>query len=400
MFGESVDRLAFAIRVPRLGTLDLDMVRMRILFVAAMLVWGQTALAQARATPAAVPETQDQQVTTLTARSTLVLVPTMVTAKNGEPVFTLQAKDFIVADDGIEQSVTLEEDTGGQPLALVIVVETGSSGQGHLEQYRGIGPLLESVVGAVPHRVAVVEFDSYAGVSQGFTADLDKVDAAFRKMPEGDAGGAIYDAIGVAVDMLKVQPLKYRRAILLLSETNDHGSKLKAADALKAISDTNTAIYSMGFSSTRAQVGHEASEMLGGGGPGPAGGCMADDPTIDPLAKKNKVVQAYDCLSLLAPPLRLAKIAAIAARNALRQNVPETVAHVSGGEYFKFSDAKGLQRDMVRLSNHITNRYILSFHPLSPHVGFHALQVALREYKGVKVQGRTGYWVDGDGPTP
>lgn len=363
-------------------------------------MWPQAALTQTATPQPAAPAESSDQVTTLTARTTLVLVPTMGTAKNGEPVFTLQAKDFIVTDDGIEQTVTLEEDTGGEPLALVIVVETGGSGAHQLEHYRGIGPLLESVVGAVPHRVAVVEFDSYAGVSQGFTADLDKVDSAFRKMPEGDAGGAIYDAIGIAVDMLKVQPPKYRRAILLISETNDHGSKLKAADALKAISDTNTAIYSMGFSSTRSQVGHEASEMLGGGGPGPAGGCMADDPDADPLAKKNKAVQAYDCLSLLAPPLRLAKMAAIAARNALRQNVPETVAHVSGGEYFKFSDEKGLQRDMVRLSNHISNRYMLSFHPIAPHAGFHALQVALREYRGVRVQGRTGYWVDGDGPVP
>jgi len=93
-------------------------------------------------------------------------------------------------------------------------------------------------------------------------------------------------------------------------------------------------------------------------------------------------------------------MAAIAMRNALRQNVPETVAKVSGGEYFKFSDEKGLQRDLQRLSNHISNRYMLSFHPQSPHVGFHTIGVSLKEYKGVKVQARNGYWVDGDGPTP
>src|ERR1700730_14377576 len=64
----------------------------------------------------------DAQVTTLTARTTLVLVPALVT-KNGDPVFTLQAKDFVVTDDGVPQEVKLEEDTGGEPLALVVVVE-------------------------------------------------------------------------------------------------------------------------------------------------------------------------------------------------------------------------------------------------------------------------------------
>ena len=371
-------------------------------FLGGVMMLPQAMKAQTTAqTPApTAPPAQDSQVTTLTSRTTLVLVPTMVTAKNGDPVFTLQAKDFLVTDDGVEQAVTLEEDTGGEPLALVIVVETGSSGAAQLEKYRNLSPLLEAVIGGVPHKVAVVEFDSYAGVSQSFTSDIDKINATFAKMPEGDAGGAIFDGLGLAVDMLKTQPANYRRAILLISETNDHGSKLKVADALKAISDTNTAIYSMGFSSTRGQERHETEELLGSSEPGPPGGCMAKDPNEDPAAHKNTGVKAYDCASLLLPPLRLAKMAAIAMRNALRQNVPETVAKVSGGEYFKFGDEKGLQRDLQRLSNHISNRYILSFHPQAPHVGFHTIGVSLKEYKGVKVQARNGYWVDGDGPTP
>jgi VWFA-related protein len=380
---------------------------MKKLFAAGMLLWVQMGHSSLMGqTPAAPGEAdapaagQDSQVTTLTSRTTLVLVPTMVTTKGGEPVFTLQAKDFLVTDDGIEQAVTLEEDTGGEPLALVIVVETGSSGAQQLNKYRGIGTMLDSVVGGVPHKVAVVEFDSYAGVSQSFTSDIEKVNAAFQKMPEGDAGGAIFDAVGLAVEMLKTQPPTYRRAILLITETNDHGSKLKVADAVRAISDTNTAIYSMGFSSTRAQERHETEELLGSSEPGPPGGCMAKDPNEDPAAHKNVATKGYDCLSLLAPPLRLAKMAAIAVRNALRQNVPETVAKVSGGEYFKFSDEKGLQRDLQRLSNHISNRYILSFHPQAPHVGFHTIGVTLREYKGVKLETRNGYWVDGDATAP
>jgi VWFA-related protein len=369
---------------------------MRKILTAALLLWMPIAKAQSPAAP-------DSQTATLTSRTTLVLVPTMVTTKAGEPVFTLQAKDFVVTDDGVEQKVSLEEDTGGEPLALAVVIETGGAGAQQLEKYRGLGPMLEAVVGGVEHRVAVVEFDSTAGVSLSFTADLEKVNRKFQNMEQGDAGAAIFDGLGVAVEMLSKQPTTYRRAILLISETLDHGSKLKLDAALRSISDTNTAIYSVGFSSTRSAMKHETEEMLGSGEPGPPGGCMATDPNADPAAKKNKAVQAYDCLSLLAPPLRLAKMAAIAASNGLRQNVPETVARVSGGEYFKFSDEKGLERDLTRISNHISNRYVLSFHPQAPHVGLHAVGVTLKEYAGVKVEARSGYWVDEDasgGVTP
>ncbi|WP_213805066.1 VWA domain-containing protein [Granulicella sp. dw_53] len=365
---------------------------MRKLLASALLLWVPALFAQN-------PPPQEPQTPTLTSRTTLVLVPALVTTKAGEPVFTLQAKDFVVTDDGVEQKISLEEDTGGEPLALVVVIETGGSAVPQMDKYRGLGPLIEAVVGGVPHKVAVVEFDSEAGVSQNFTQDLDKVSSTIERMAEGDAGGAIFDGLGLAVEILAKQPPQYRRAILLISETIDHGSHLKADEALRTISDTNTAIYSLGFSSTRSQMKHETGEMLGSSEPGPPGGCMADDPNADPAAKRNKATQAYDCLSLLAPPLRLAKMAAIAARNGFRQNVPETVARVSGGEYFKFSDLKGLERDLTRISNHMSNRYVLSFHPQAPHAGLHAIGVTLSEYKGVTVTARNGYWVDEEAAT-
>jgi hypothetical protein len=72
----------------------------------------------------------------------LVLVPTMIKTSRGEPVFGLTANDFILTDDGIEQKISLEENTDGQPLALVIVVQTGGAGGRRLDSYRRLGPLL------------------------------------------------------------------------------------------------------------------------------------------------------------------------------------------------------------------------------------------------------------------
>src|SRR5271165_3787635 len=86
----------------------------------------------------------------------LVMVPTRIKSGSGEPVFGLTANDFILTDDGIEQKLSLQEGTDSQPLALVIVVQTGGAGGRRVDSYRRLGPLLDSIVGAVPHHVAVV----------------------------------------------------------------------------------------------------------------------------------------------------------------------------------------------------------------------------------------------------
>jgi hypothetical protein len=123
---------------------------------------------------------------------------------------------------------------------------------------------------------------------------------------------------------------------------------------------------------------------------------MGKDPDPDPDATHNKAVQAYDCLTQLAPPLALAKMAAIVAADGLRRNIPETVARLTGGEYFRLTDPKNLERDLATISNHIPNRYILSFQPQSPHPGFHVIRLQLRNYGKLDVNARNSYWADTD----
>jgi len=59
---------------------------------------------------------------------------------------------------------------------------------------------------------------------------------------------------------------------MLISETVDHGSKANLEQALHDVSDTNTAIYSLNFSSGKSAVTHEAALIYNDPTPGPAGG--------------------------------------------------------------------------------------------------------------------------------
>ena len=347
------------------------------------LLSGIAAGAQTSSDPAQTP--------TLSTTTVLVRIPTMVTTKSGEPVFTLTAKDFLVTDDDVPQAATLDDDTGAQPLALVIAIETGGAGSRHLDALRSLPNFLDTIVGGIPHRVALVTFDSTPALAQEFTPDLDTVGKALGQMQAGDQGAATLDALKFSVEELRGQPLQYRRAILLISETVDHGSHVGLEQALRVIGDTNTSIYSVAFSSSRSMAKHETAKMFSGP-PGPAHGCMSKDSEITADSPDNRFEQAYDCLSLLAPPLRLIKVATLAAMDSLRKNVPETVARQTGGEYVTFGNERAVEHGLLSISNHLPNQYVLSFHPQAPHAGFHRLGVTLTEHADLKISARGSYW--------
>jgi len=332
------------------------------------------------------------QHTTLTVRSPLVQVPVLVKTKAGRIEFGLTAENFVVLDNGEPQKITVDADSGAQPLALAVVVETGGAGASHLGDYAGLDSILESLIGAVEHRVAVIGFDRTPHVLAAFSPKTSDASDTLAHLDRGNQGAAILDAIAFAVEQLRTQPAEYRRAILLLSETVDQGSKIKLDEALRLISDSNTAMYSFSFSSTHAQVGHEASK-LSNDTPGPAHGCFSRE-GADEEYEGHYDQQVLDCVSQLAPPVRLATMAFLAARSGLRRKTAEAVAALAGGEAAHFHHAKDLKAGLVALSNDLPNYYVLSFRPTAATTGLHALKVEMKGRTSLAVNARREYWIE------
>jgi len=337
------------------------------------------------------PDNSTTNPTTLTVQSTLVEVPVLVKTKAGQVVFALTADDFVVTDDGVPQAIRLEEDTDQQPLALAVVVETGGAGVGHLADYGRLDANLDALIGNVEHRVALIGFDSRPQLLMAFTENTADVSRKLARLQDGDKGAAILDGIAKAVEQLRAQPARFRRAILLVSETRDQGSETTLNEALRMISDANITMYSFGFSSTGAAVSHEAGKF-NQDEPGPVHGCFGKE-GADAEYDGHYGKQVLDCVSQLAPPVRLATMAWIAASQGLRKNTAESIAGLTGGEFFHFHDAKDLRAGLARLANDVPNAYVLSFRPSAPTAGLHALKVEMKDRPGYVMKARSEYWV-------
>jgi VWFA-related protein len=301
------------------------------------------------------------QETTLRSQSNVVLIPALVKDREGGIVYGLQAKDFLVEDDGVEQGAPLDEPPEGQPISLVVAIQRGGRAAYEFPRMQGLKSMLDPLFALGTARVAVVEFDSQVEITRNFTRDATLVEDDLRNLQPGGGGAAILDAIDSSINLLKQEPEERLRILLLISETRDHGSHVKIEDAVAAIGQSNAVMYALAFSPALSNI------LDTGRG-----------------TNKNEMHQGIDFLDLMYMTAQ-----------AMRKNVPSTIAAMTGGEYELFATRKKFEVRMNDFTNHLHSRYLLSFAPKNPHPGLHQIRVRLRDSGDATVLARSSYWAQG-----
>lgn len=276
-------------------------------------------------------------------------------------MYGLQAKDFIVEDDGVELPVRLDEAPEGQPISLVVAIQRGRRAYAEFPRMQGLKTMLGPLFEQGTARVALVEFDSHVDLTRNFTGDRSLIRDDLTNLQAGDGGAVILDAIHYSVNLLKNEPEDRLRVLLLISETRDHGSRQKVDDSVAAIGQSNVLMYALAFSPALSNIldtgrGTNKEEMQGG-------------------------VNVLDL--------------AYRAAQAMRKNVPNAIASMTGGEYELFATKKKFEVRMNDFTNHLHSRYLLSITPKEPHSGLHQIRVRLRDPGDATVLGRTRYWAEG-----
>src|SRR5205809_367441 len=67
----------------------------------------------------------NSQETTLHTQTTVVLVPALVKTADGGIVYGLDAKDFTIEDNGIEQPARMDETPDSQMVSIVVTIQIG-----------------------------------------------------------------------------------------------------------------------------------------------------------------------------------------------------------------------------------------------------------------------------------
>lgn len=305
---------------------------------------------------------------TLHTTSRLVIVPTLVQNSANDVVYSLTSNDFLLTDNGTPQKITLDDQTN-PPLSLVVLIQTGGAAVHQLRDYSSLETMLASLLGNPPNQVSIVNFDSKPEGASPFTSDITQWTDAINHPDPGDSGAAIMDSLKFALDLLSHEPSTNRRAILLLSQPHDVGSKTTAKEILRITGETNTAIYTLTFSPTKTTLKDSLKEK------------PHDNPPIQ--VGNGSYVAYFD----LTEPMEMIV-------DAMRKNVSAELATLSGGEAARFDNQHQLDDQLGILANHLRNRYMLSFAPTSAQPGFHALHVSLLNHPNFTVSARTSYWLN------
>ncbi len=328
-----------------------------------------------------------QDTSKFSVRSNLVFLPTRVQDKRGETIYGLRREQFIVEDNGVRQTVNVDEDPESSGLSLVVAVECGRSAYLEFKKLKGLGAMIGGIVGDAPHEVAILSYGAGPYVLSDFSGSSDAVRTGLGKLKDCQSNGAAtIDTVYYAINMLKRRQNHYRRAILLIGETRDHGSKSKLDEVVAELGITDTVIYFVTFSPARDEAIHDmlhANDAYNEPPPKKLGPPPdVDKPEIPPESVWREKTP------LIGWPPEFLIIA-----NALRRNAASELAALSGGEYNNFTTQKGFDAELQRISNEIHNYYLLSFKPASESAwGLHSLKVRVADYPDAVIQTRKSYW--------
>jgi hypothetical protein len=210
----------------------------------------------------ATPQDESRQASEVfRSTSTMVTVPALVRDHSGQFVPNLNAGDFELYDNGVRQSVRIA-DLQEEPMALVVVVQTGGRAIRHFLDYVDLPLFLDWLTGSTTHELMLVTFDSRVQIVWHFPVRSDGEAHSLTRLTRGDHGAALIDAVQLAVQQLQSEPGHFRRIVLLISQKKDDGSATAAEEVLRTLGTGSTAIYSLTFDAAGATSRAKRSRVM------------------------------------------------------------------------------------------------------------------------------------------
>ncbi len=248
--------------------------------------------------------------TTISARANLVNLPVVVRDNKGRLVQTLGKEDFALTVDGAPATIRYFDKDQNVRLTLGLLVDTSGSMRANLDQERvASGSFLDKMLGKAspdgPDRAFIIQFGHETELLADLTESKPKLQAGLKEIDgnsgsgaqtdppadpqdqnnngngqdrrhggngrgggSGGGGTVLYDAVYLSGDEI-MSKQHGRKALIILSDGDDRGSKKTLAKAIEAAQRADTVIYAIYL---KGQEGGGGRGFGGGGFPGGGGG--------------------------------------------------------------------------------------------------------------------------------
>ena len=182
--------------------------------------------------------------------------------RDGGLVATLDKSDFDIREDGKRQEILYFSRETRLPLTLGLLVDSSVSQQRLIpEEQRAAAAFFEQVL--TPQDAAfLISFDVNVDLLQDITGSVDFLRQALDRIRVNSGGGAgsaggpfpqiqsggthLFDAVYLAAEDILNQEVG-RKALILISDGQDHGSMLSRDDAIETAQRADVIIYSILF---------------------------------------------------------------------------------------------------------------------------------------------------------
>lgn len=173
---------------------------------------------------------------------------TSVVDPRGRPVEGLGRDDFKVFEDGVEQEVRRFDLVRDVPIYAGVVLDTsGSMGERNGDKLkaavRGAMTFFENVI-TPKDRAAVFTFADQPTLAVRFTNDTEVLAGGLAGL-EAEGDTALYDTL--VYSLYYFGGLKGKRALILLSDGEDYGSKYSFGEALEYARRSGVSLYTVGI---------------------------------------------------------------------------------------------------------------------------------------------------------
>lgn len=283
---------------------------------------------------------QNQSDAPIKVQTTLVSVPVIVSDRAGRYIPGLKLENFKLYQDRIEQRIAIF-DSAEEPLNVALLLDTSRSTLQVLDDIKkDAGNFLKEL--RPQDRAMVVAFDYDVHLLCSLTSDRKALERAVKDARIGErVGTTLRDAVAQVIER-QFKHVDGRKAIILLTDGKDHGSRISEDELFDEATESGAMIYSVFF-----QTGFPQRPAWNGPLPFPRrgrGGLGRPFPPIDRPRGNDRRRERVDM------------------QNEEAVTFLTNLSEVSAGRFYS-SEVSDLKKTFKLIAEELRHQYRLGFYP-------------------------------------